>query len=187
MGAKALASGGTLAAVLLFALASTDARADEVRPFRLGLTNAFWVGFTGPMSNPVPSYNLAMDLGFPTGRTMRYHVEIGFQSLNGHNGLRVAPLTLGYEAQLPEVNDKLHFSVEVLLSIVQAEVIFDRGYAIALSSGLRAQVVMVYEPFFLAFCPLGFSVRYAYGIEDTGIRTGAGADWPFTFTLGAEL
>ncbi|MFO0723392.1 MAG: hypothetical protein U1E65_06405 [Myxococcota bacterium] len=160
---------------------------DRIRPFRLGLTNAFWVGFTGPLSNPVPAYNLGLDLGFPTGRTMRYHVEVGFENLNGHNGLKLAPLSIGYEAQLPEFNDKLHFSIEVMLMIVQAEVIFDRGYAIALSSGLRAQVVMVYEPFFVAFSPLGFTVRYAYGIQDTGIRTGAGGDWPFLLTIGAEL
>jgi len=161
--------------------------APERRPFRMGLTNEFWVGFSGPLSNPVPSYDLALEMSFPTGRRARYHVEIGFETLNGYDGIRVAPLTIGYAIPVPELTQGLRVEVELLLDIVKAEVLFGDHFAVALSSGLRAQVVASYGLGFVAFCPLGFQVRYAYGVEDTGITTGGGADWPFMFTLGVEL
>lgn len=157
------------------------------RPFRLGLSNAFWVGFSGALSNPVPAYSIGLDIGFPTGRRVRYHVEVGFQSLNGYDGLRFAPLTLGYGIPIPEVKRGLSLEVEILLDVIRAEVLFDDKFAVALSSGLRAQLVASYGMGFVAFAPLGFELRYAYGVEDTGITTGAGADWPFHLTVGLEL
>jgi hypothetical protein len=183
------ALGALLVALAAIAPHAAQARpdGDAVRPFRLGLSNSFWLGFSGEISNPVPAYAVALDLGFPTGRRMRYHVEVGYQSLNGHDGLRFSPLTLGYGIPIPDVARGLRLEVEVLLDIVRAEVLFDDKYVVSLSSGLRAQVVASYGVGFLAFAPLGFELRYAYGIEDTGIRTGVGANWPFHLTLGVEL
>ena len=161
----------------------------DVRPFRLGLVNAFNVGFGGELDNPSPSYHLGADLAFPTGRSMRYHLELTFQDLNGHTGLRFGPLTLGYEIPIRQdfLPPDLALQVEVLLSVIQADVLFDAGYTIALSSGLRAQLMLSYETFFFAFVPIGFELRYAYGTQDVGIRTGLGANWPFYFVIGVEL
>lgn len=168
-------------------LAEARVETESVRPFRLGLSNSFWVGFSGEISNPIPAYAVALDLGFPTGRRMRYHVEIGYQNLNGHDGLRFSPLTLGIAIPLPELARKVQVEIEILVDVVRAEVLFDDKYVVSLSSGLRAQLVATYGVGFVALSPLGFELRYAYGIEDTGIRIGAGANWPFHLTLGVEL
>lgn len=161
----------------------------DVRPFRLGLVNAFNVGFGGELDNPSSSYHLGADLAFPTGRSMRYHLELTFQDLNGHTGLRFAPLTLGYEIPIRQsfLPPSLSLTVEVLLSVIQADVLFDSGYTIALSSGLRAAVMLSYDTFFFSLVPIGFELRYAYGTQDVGIRTGLGANWPFYFVIGVEL
>lgn len=179
-----------IASVLVCALPHVaEARVDpaEVRPFRLGLSNAFWVGFSGEIANPVPAYAVGLDLAFPTGRRMRYHVEIGYQSLNGYDGLRFAPLTLGIAIPLPEMSRSLDVEIEILVDVIRAELLFDDKYALSLSSGVRAQLVASFGIGFVAFAPLGFEVRYAYGVEDTAIRTGAGANWPFNLTVGVEL
>lgn len=182
-----LALVGLLVASALPGAAEARVDPDAVRPFRLGVSNSFWVGFSGGIANPVPAYAVALDLGFPTGRRMRYHVEVGFQSLNGHDGLRFSPLTLGYSIPIPDVAQGLRIEAEILLDVVRAEALFADKYVISLSSGLRAQVVVSYGVTFAAFAPLGFEMRYAYGVEDTGIRTGVGANWPFHLTLGVEL
>jgi hypothetical protein len=147
------------------------------------------MGIGGKLDNPSPSYNLAVDMGFPTGRTMRYHVEIGYQNLNDYSGLRVAPLTLGYEIPIEQrfLPPEVQLDVEILLGIISAEVLFNEGYSISLASNLRAQVVLSYEMFFAALTPIGFEVRYAYGVESVGIRTGAGVNWPFHLWIGVSL
>lgn len=187
MGRIGLAVAATLLSCALPHLAEARVDPDGVRPFRLGLSNAFWVGFSGEIANPIPAYAIGLDLAFPTGRRMRYHVEVGYQSLNGHDGLRFSPLTLGVGIPLPEIHSKWKVEIEILLDVVRAEVLFDDKYVVSLSSGLRAQIVASYGVGFVAFAPLGFELRYAYGIEDTGIRTGAGANWPFHLTVGVEL
>jgi hypothetical protein len=157
------------------------------RPFWLGLTQGFGVGFGGSLSNPAPSYLISLDLGFATGRSARYHVELGLQTLNGSTGVRFAPLTLGYELWLAELGDDRRVGVELALSLVSAEALFGDRYAIALSSGVRATALLSWGPAFAGLTVLGAEVRYAYGLEDVGIQTGIGANWPFRLTLGVEL
>lgn len=157
------------------------------RPFLLGLTQGFGVGFGGSLSNPAPSYLIGLDLGFATGRSARYHVEIGLQTLNGSTGVRFAPLTLGYELWLADLGDDRRVGVEFALALVSAEALFGDRYAIALSSGVRATALLSWGPAFAGLTVLGAEVRYAYGLEDVGIQTGVGANWPFRLTLGVEL
>ena len=58
---------------------------------------------------------------------------------------------------------------------------------VALSAGLRSQVVVTYGIGWAAFAPIGFEARYAYGVEDVGITAGSGFNWPLVLTLGVEL
>lgn len=157
----------------------------EARAFRLGVQSAFWFGFAGSIENPRPAYTVAADFGFPTGRRARWHVELGYQDLNGYTGLRINPFVLGYS--IPILEEPFELEVEIVAAILQSEILWNDGYSIALSSGLRAQVLAVYGPGFVAFAPLGFEIRYAYGLQDIGIETGAGANWPLVLTLGVEL
>jgi hypothetical protein len=157
----------------------------ESRAFRFGATNAFFFGIGGKLSNPRPAYNLLGDFGFPSGRHMRWHVELGYENLSGFTGFRLNPFILGYE--IPILREPVRLEVEVIASILQSEVLFNNGYAIALSSGLKAQVVVVYGAAFAGFAPLGFEIRYAYGLQSIGIDTGVGANWPLQLTVGVEL
>lgn len=155
------------------------------RGFRLGLQNSFFFGFAGKLHNPEPAYGLALDFGFPTGRSARWHVEIGYQDLNGYSGVKFNPFILGYT--IPLLKTPLTLELEVIGAILQTEILFGNGYAIALSAGMRAQLVAVYGIGYFAFAPLGFEIRYAYGTEDIGIDTGAGANWPMMLIVGVEL
>ncbi len=163
--------------------------AGGTRPFRLGLVNAFNVGFGGQLDNPSPSYHLGLDFAFPTGRRMRYHFEIAFQDLNNYTGLRFSPITLGYEIPIEQqfLPRDWVLTAEVMLTLCQADVLFDDGYAIALSSALRGQIILSYGMAFAALVPIGFEIRYAYGKQDVGIRSGFGANWPFYLLIGVEL
>ncbi len=159
---------------------------ERVRPFRLGLQSNFFFGVGGALSNPRPEYTLALDFGFPTGRSARWHVEVGYEVLNGYNGVKFNPFLLGYT--VPLVTDQpVRLEIEIIAAILQSEILFGDGYMIALSSGLRAQLVAVYGIGWAAIAPIGFEIRYAYGIEDIGIRTGAGVNWPFQLIVGIEL
>jgi hypothetical protein len=155
------------------------------RGFRLGWTNSLLFGFAGGITNPEMAYGTAIDFGFPTGRAVRYHVDIGFENLNAFKGLKFSPLTLGYA--IPVWNREFALEVEVLVTIIEAEVLWKDLYSIALGSGLRGQVVLTYGRGFVGFSPIGIAVRYAYGDQDIGIRTGVGANWPLQLTLGVEL
>lgn len=155
------------------------------RGFRLGLQNSFLFGFAGKLKNPEPAYDIALDFGFPTGRIARWHVEIGYRDLNGYTGVKFNPFLLGFT--IPLLKAPLTLEIEVIGAILQTEILFGNGYAIALSTGLRAQLVAVYGIGYVAFAPLGFEIRYAYGTEDIGIDTGAGANWPLMLVVGVEL
>jgi hypothetical protein len=158
------------------------------RAMRLGLQNAFWLGFGGEFTDPVPAYMIGLDFGFPAGRSVRYHVVISYQTLSGQDGFRLNPLTVGYA--IPAWNGAFSLEVEVLATILQGEAWFKNGfYTAALGSGLSGQVVLNYGLGFVAFAPLGFEVRYIYahGKQDFGLRTGVGVNWPMTLTLGVEL
>jgi hypothetical protein len=158
---------------------------DRSRPFRFGVENGFFFGFGGKLKNPKPAYNIAADFAFPSGRAIRWHVEIGYQNLNGFTGFRVNPFIIGYT--IPIIREPVHLEAEVIGAILQSEILFNNGYAIALSSGLRAQIVLLYGPGYVAFAPLGFEIRYAYGLQSIGIDTGVGANWPLMLTVGLEL
>lgn len=163
-----------------------DEEEERVRPFRLGLQSNFFFGFAGKLQNARPEYNLALDFGFPTGRSARWHVEVGYELLNGYKGLKFNPFLLGYT--IPLVKDQpVRLEIEVIAAILQSEILFGDGYMIALSSGLRAQLVAVYGIGWAAIAPIGFEIRYAYGVEDVGIETGVGANWPFQLIVGIEL
>jgi hypothetical protein len=155
------------------------------RGFRVGLSNSLFFGFAGDITNPEMAYGTAIDFGFPTGRAVRYHVDIGFENVNAFKGLKFSPLTLGYA--IPVWNTDFQLEVEILVTIIQAEVLWKDIYSIALGSGLRGQVVLTYGRAFVAFSPIGIEVRYAYGDQDIGIRTGVGANWPIQLTVGVEL
>jgi hypothetical protein len=159
--------------------------AESVRPFRLGVQNSFFFGFAGAIQNPQPAYTLTADFGFPTGRRARWHVELGYMDLNGYSGFRINPFVLGYT--IPLMKKPVQLEVEVIAAILQSEILFNDGFAIALSSGLRAQLVLVYGIGFVAFAPIGFEIRYAYGLQDIGVDTGVGANWPLQLTIGVEL
>lgn len=162
---------------------------DVSRPFRLGVTNGFLFGFAGQIKNPKPAYAISADFGFPTGRAVRWHVELGYEDLNGYTGFRVSPLVLGYAIPIlrKQTRDTIELEVEILATVIQSEILFNDGFAISLSSGLRAQIVAVYGIGYAALAPLGFEVRYAYGVQNVGIATGVGANWPLLLTVGVEL
>jgi hypothetical protein len=164
---------------------AAEAKPSSDRGFRLGVQNSFFIGFAGRFHNPEPAYSVALDFGFPTGRSATWHVEVGYLDLNGYTGLKFNPFLLGYT--VPLLNKPVRLELEVVLAIVQTEVLFGNGYAIALSSGLRSQLVLVYGIGWVGFSPLGFEIRYAYGTEGIGIDTGAGANWPMMLTVGIEL
>src|SRR5262249_33956488 len=119
------------------------------RAFRLGVQNAFFFGFAGKFHNPKPAYNIALDFGFPTGRSARWHVEVGYLDLNGYTGLKFNPFLLGYT--IPIIKKPLKLELEIIAAILQSEVLFGDGYAIALSAGMRAQLVAVYNIGWAAF------------------------------------
>jgi hypothetical protein len=162
-----------------------EAPVEDVRALRFGVQNAFFFGFAGKMKNPRPSYSIMADFGFPTGRRARWHVEVGYQDVNGYTGFRVNPFVLGYG--VPVLRRPVYLEIEVVAGVIQSEILFNDGFAIALSSGLRAQLVVVYGVGWAAFSPLGFEIRYAYGVEDIGVETGVGANWPMLLTVGLEL
>ncbi|MCK6546018.1 hypothetical protein L6R52_09125 [Myxococcota bacterium] len=159
--------------------------AGDVRALRLGVQSTFWMGIGGRLDNPSPAYDLTADFGFPTGRTGRWHFELGYRDLNGWTGLRVNPFVLGFA--IPVYEGDFHLEIEILAAIIQSEVLFGDGFSIALSSGLRSQLVLVYGVGFAALAPIGFEIRYAYGVQDIGIDTGVGANWPIALTVGLEL
>src|SRR5262245_47724496 len=99
----------------------TPQKKSDVRPFRLGLAQQFWMGIGGQLDNPRPAYNLTADFAFPTGRSMRYHFELAYANLNDHSGLRASPLILGYEIPIEQtfLPPELSLEVEVLLSLIQ--------------------------------------------------------------------
>lgn len=181
------ASGDTIASDDPRGFALPAPAVEAIRPFRLGVSNAFLIGLAGEIKNPRPAYSLSADFGFPTGRAVRWHVELGYQDLNDHTGLRFSPLVLGYSIPLRLEGLPVDLEVEVLARVLGAEILFNDGFAIALSSGLGAQLVAVYGIGYLAFAPLGFEVRYAYGLERIGIDTGTGFNWPLQLTVGVEL
>lgn len=167
---------------------ATDANVvyiDRTRAFRLGATNAFFFGLGGKLKDPSPAYSVGLDFGFPTGRSAWWHLELGYENLNDYKGLKASPFVLGYTFDLYEGPVKLE--VEVVAALLQTEVLFGDGYAIALSAGLRGQLVLVYGIGWLGFAPLGFETRYAYGLQNVGIATGVGVNWPMLLTVGMEL
>ncbi|MCC7386263.1 MAG: hypothetical protein IT384_30750 [Deltaproteobacteria bacterium] len=159
------------------------------RAFRLGLINDFTMGIGGQLDNPSPAYRFAVDFAFPSGRAMRYHVLVGFQNLNGYDGVYFAPLTFGYEIPIRQkfLPPGVNMEVELVLLLLQAEAIFSDEYSISLSSGFRPQLLLTYDMGYLALTFIGFEVRYAYGVGDVGIKTGAGVNWPIHIALGVEL
>jgi hypothetical protein len=160
------------------------------RPFRLGLNNEFSIGFAGQMKNPSPAYDLMADFAFPTGRKLRYHFLVGFRDLNGWNGVRVSPLTLGFDIPVRQqfLPPELSLEVEVLFTVVQADALFGSElYNIALSSGVRARLLLNYEDFFASLTPIGLEIGYAYGTKDVGIQTSFGAQWPIHLAIGVNL
>lgn len=157
----------------------------DTRPFRLGVSSGFLFGFSGKLENPRPGFSIIGDFGVPVGRAMRWHLELGYEDLNGATGFRINPLVFGYS--IPFYDGPVQLEAEVIAAILQSEILFNDGFSVAASSGLRGQIVMVYGIGYVALAPLGVEVRYAYGLQNIGITTGSGLNWPLLLTLGLEL
>ncbi len=110
-------------------------------------------------------YNIGGEVS--AGRSVRYHLALLYGNLVGQSTFRVEPLAFGLPIELFEGRE-VELDLEPVLSVLNAGFIVDGPNAqVVFSSGIRLQLNIAIERFYLGIVPIGFDLRY-YGNKSGG-------------------
>jgi hypothetical protein len=153
------------------------------RPLRLGLVNRYVLGVSGALQNPQASFVEGLEIALRAGNVVRFHLGLGFERLNGFNGLVLDPLALGFA--IPLLTDPVRLEIEIAAVPIESEFLFGSTYAITIAGGAWIAATLVIAPVVISVQP-GLMLRYFSG-DDAGPRVGPGLNFPLAFIAGLEL
>jgi hypothetical protein len=156
----------------------------ERAPLRFGVRTGFDLPAAGVIGNVGTAYSIGAEIMVPVGSVVRFHFDVRYERLGAFQGIRADPLVIGFA--IPISRSAFRFEIELVLAALETEMLFERGYAIGLSSGARLTLAAGYGPIFLAFTPGGISVRY-FQAQREGVRAAPGINVPIGITAGIEL
>jgi hypothetical protein len=174
-----------------------ETRADEIHananPSRISLIYDPEIPLTnGTLAAQDIVHSIGVELSLPTGRSVRYHLQIAYVNTNitGGNvsGFRIDPLTFGWVFPLVVQGD-FRLEVEPTVSFLDFAALFppsngnfNTSAAVFFSSGVGAQLNLGYGPLYAFVSPLGLEFRYL-AIDGSGNVTG-GADLAYRLRFG---
>jgi len=154
----------------------------------LFLLNGF--GLAGGIQNPSPAEVLGLDLSFEFG-AIRYHVNAGFEALNGYDGFRLEPATLGLPIRLAYfANHAGAVEIEPMLALLNVEGLESSNYS-SLTLGLSQSVAgnIVWKRL-IGTMALGIEERYWSLLADSSTSQASfapGVNFLLRFGIGITL
>lgn len=135
-------------------------------------------GLAGRARNP--AVQISPGLSFAVGRTVRYHLSVGYSHMSFQggslNGLDVRPAGIGIPIHLMSTPD-FAFAIEPLIDIIGVQGYFGGGAAAFMfSSGVGVQAIMNFKHAYVSIAPLNLQFQYL-GVAGGGGMTLSGADF----------
>jgi hypothetical protein len=133
-----------------------------------------------------PAHSIGFELSVPSGRSVRYHVQLAYVAFDGVSGIRLDPLTFGYVIPLITQRE-FRLEIEPTISFLDAILFFTQNgsgdEALFLSSGIGAQVNLSFGPLYVFVSPVGLEIRY-FGLVP---EQNDDLSWSENAVSGAEL
>jgi len=130
-------------------------------PSRLSLIYDPEIGLSnGPLSLADPLHAIGLELSVHAGGAIRYHLQLAYVDLSGISGVRLDPLTFGWVFPIVSQGD-FRLEIEPTVSFLDLVLLAGNGnVGFFFSSGVGAQVNLIYGPVYFFISPIGFEVRY---------------------------
>lgn len=175
------------------AYAPPVARPDELRSSgEFGGYFTISPGLAGNARNP--AVQISPGLSFAVGRTVRYHLSVGYSHMGFQggslNGLDVRPAGIGIPIHLMSTPD-FGFAIEPLIDIIGVQGYFGGGAAAFLfSSGVGVQAIMNFKHAYVSIAPLNLQFQYLGVAGGSGITVsgaGFGLNMPIRLSGGLRF